>query len=431
MIDQHRKAMIFAPFWGQPGHVGNHRVDRFVRWLAEDGYAVVIVRAGDADGEHVQPWGQEITIRDSLGLYRNNSSGAGHASPRKPNKLRRWLAYWLFNPDPTIIWAKTAAKHPKVLSAMQGAQFILSSSPPESVHVGAWLLSRRSSVPQIVDMRDGWLDEPLKQLLRYSHFRRWREGRLEACILKHAKVIQVTSKVWKDLLCARYPALADRVHVLTNGYPQQIIAPQSDSTKSGNEERLLVHAGRFLGSRMTQLPNLLLAPLLENLRSQPSTGLIELLGPLSNEEIKIIERFKPGFREIGWRIECPGSLPRDKLLKRLQEADGLLLLSASFAALPSKLFEYISTHKPIFAVTKKNSAVWDLCSFLPQAKIIEAGYERTAGNGLHEKPFYQNRQYDVPVQYSESALKASFIDNVRKLEPFSRKFNGLTECRHT
>jgi hypothetical protein len=54
MIDQHRKAMIFAPFWGQPGHVGNHRVDRFVRWLAEDGYAVVIVRAGDADGEHVQ-----------------------------------------------------------------------------------------------------------------------------------------------------------------------------------------------------------------------------------------------------------------------------------------------------------------------------------------------------------------------------------------
>jgi hypothetical protein len=410
--------MIFAPFWGQPGHVGNHRVDRFVRWLAEDGYAVVIVRAGDADGEHVQPWGQEITIRDSLGLYRNNSSGAGHASPRKPNKLRRWLAYWLFNPDPTIIWAKTAAKHPKVLSAMQGAQFILSSSPPESVHVGAWLLSRRSSVPQIVDMRDGWLDEPLKQLLRYSHFRRWREGRLEACILKHAKVIQVTSKVWKDLLCARYPALADRVHVLTNGYPQQIIAPQSDSTKSGNEERLLVHAGRFLGSRMTQLPNLLLAPLLENLRSQPSTGLIELLGPLSNEEIKIIERFKPGFREIGWRIECPGSLPRDKLLKRLQEADGLLLLSASFAALPSKLFEYIPTQKPIFAVTEKNSAVWDLCSSLPQAKIIEAGCERTADNGLHKKPFYQNRQYEVPLQYSESSLKVRFIDNVRKSEFF-------------
>jgi len=38
-----KKAVIFAPFWRQTDHVGNHRVDRFVRWLAADGFYVVLV----------------------------------------------------------------------------------------------------------------------------------------------------------------------------------------------------------------------------------------------------------------------------------------------------------------------------------------------------------------------------------------------------
>lgn len=414
MTSTQKKAVIFAPFWRQKDHVGNNRVDRFVRWLAETGYKVVMIRAGSADGERQEFWGREITVRDPMGLYRDTIPGpATHVSPRKPNKLRRALAYWLFNPDPTIIWARAAARHTLALQAMQGATFILSSSPPESAHVGAWLLSRRIGVPHIVDMRDGWLDEPLKPLLLTSTFRRWKERRLERRILHDSTAILVSSDTWQMLLSGRYPSLTSKIHVLTNGYPQHTMASQPFPPKKPDDELVLIHAGRFLGSRLTQSPDLLLTPLLRNLSNHPATGVVQLIGPLSNNELKIIEPFKTLFRAIGWRIECPGTIPRSELLDLLPKAEGLLLLSASHAALPSKIFEYIPTGRPLFVVTEKGSATWNLCESLPQATMIDIATNIAGSAGNEKNCFYEKTSFSVPDDYSEHELSLQFTRFVK------------------
>lgn len=405
-----KKAIIFAPFWRQEGHVGNNRVDRFVRWLSEDGYTVVIVRAGSTDGKRQESWGQEITVRDRMGLYRDVMSGAATIGPpRKPNKVRRALAYWLFNPDPTVFWARAAAKDPAVLRAMKGASFILSSSPPESAHVGAWMLSRRMGVPHIVDMRDGWLDEPLKPILYSSALRRWLEGRMEARILRDAKAIQVTSDVWQELLCKRMPDLRAKVQVLTNGYPQHMSEPQPRLPKGPDQELVLIHAGRFLGSSLSRSPALLLGPLLQNLSRLPTKGVIRLIGLLSDDELKLIAPFKPQFQKIGWHIECPGSMPRDELLKLLPQADGLLLLSASYAAIPSKLFEYIPAGRPIFVVTEMESAVWKICERLPQVHLKKVDMDNQDFNVNFENSFYLTEQYIAPPEFSEKLLSQKFL----------------------
>lgn len=410
-MNTQKKAIIFAPFWRQAGHVGNNRVDRFVRWLAEDGYHVIMIRAGSADAVRDQAWGQEITVYDRLGLYRDAEPGEPAAiNPRKPNKWRRALAYWLFNPDPTVIWARSAARHSTVMAAVEGAQFILSSGPPESAHVGAWILSRKSSVPHIVDMRDGWLDEPLKPLLRASALRRWQEGRLERRILHDAKGIQVTSTIWKDLLCGRYLQLTSKVQVLTNGYPENVKALRAtDAARADNTAVVLIHAGRFTGSSLTRNPALLLEPLLRNIANSSKTGIVRLIGALTKEELAQIALFEHRFRAFGWKIEIPGVIPRTELLKELPKADGLLLLSASYAALPSKVFEYIPTGSPIFVVTEKGSATWDICASLPQATMIDIAI---GTNGIAENQnggFYEKVGFSVPEDYSESKLALQFM----------------------
>jgi hypothetical protein len=407
-----KKAIIFAPFWRQTGHVGNNRVDRFVRWLVDEGYHIVMIRAGSADAIHDESWGQEITVSDRLGLYRDAELGEpAAANPRKPNKWRRALAYWLFNPDPTIVWARSAARHPVVVSAMAGAQFILSSSPPESAHVGAWILSRKTSVPHVVDMRDGWLDEPLKQLLRSSALRRWQEGRLERRILQDAKGIQVTSAIWKDLLCHRFPNVTSKVKVLTNGYPENVQAlgvkngPRDDTGKT-----VLIHAGRFTGSRLTQYPALLLDPLLNDLANSSKTGVIRLIGALTNDELEQIAPFEHRFKAIGWQIETPGVIPRAELLELLPKTDGLLLLSASYAALPSKLFEYIPTGLPIFVVTEKGSATWKICESLPQAMLVDVATNTASSMVNENSSFYEKVGFLVPDDYSEQKLSEKFME---------------------
>ncbi|MFT6349722.1 MAG: hypothetical protein ACJAYB_002757 [Psychromonas sp.] len=374
-----------------------------------------MIRAGSADAIRDESWGQEITVHDRLGLYRDaDSDSAVVANPRKPNKWRRALAYWLFNPDPTVVWSRSAARHPKVVAAMEGAQFILSSSPPESAHVGAWILASKTSVPHIVDMRDGWLDEPLKPILRSSALRRWQEGRLERRILQNAKGIQVTSTVWKNLLCGRYARLATKVQVLTNGYPENSQALRAtDGVRVESAETVLIHAGRFTGSRLTQYPALLLEPLLKNIANSSNTGIIRLIGALTKEELAQIALYEPRFKAIGWQIETNGAIPRAELLEQLPKADGLLLLSASYAALPSKVFEYIPTGLPIFVVTEKGSATWDICESLPQATMIDIATNTAVSVENENNSFYEKTGFSVPDNYSEPELSLQFMAFVK------------------
>jgi hypothetical protein len=76
---------------------------------------------------------REITVLDRLGLHSEPvPERVGNAQSRSPNKFRPQLAYWLFIPDPTIVGARAVARHEKVIAAVRGASFILSSSPPPS-----------------------------------------------------------------------------------------------------------------------------------------------------------------------------------------------------------------------------------------------------------------------------------------------------------
>lgn len=409
MKNHPKKAILFVPFWRMAGHVGNNRVDRFKRWLSEDGFDLVIVCAGSQESDSTEPWGgRVITVVDRLGLHPEATPDqARSASPRKPNKLRRALAYWLFNPDPAVVWAKDAARHPRVIAAMEGAQFILSSSPPDSAHVGAWMLSQRTGVPHIMDMRDGWLDEPLKPLLHTSALRRWLESRLESRIAHQAKLIQVTSDVWKELFDARYPHLAKKVHVLTNGYPAQLPSVTLNSIKRIDEEYVLIHAGRFMGSRMSQEPELLIEPLIDNIRLTPSKGVIRFYGDLSVDELCRINSYCGEFSAMNWRFDFPGPVSRAEMLEIMHSADGFLLLSAAHAALPSKMFEYIAFCKPIFVVTYKNSAVDRLCRNISNCTVFST--EKIEGVSFFKKL----RDEKKPPELEDRYLGGKFLSGIK------------------
>lgn len=394
--------------------MGNYRVDRFVRWLSGEGFYIVMVRAGFATGQHTTPWGIELTIRDSLRLYRDITLEGTLGKIRKPNRLRRWLAYFIFNPDPGILWAKTAASSSIVSELAVGATFILSSSPPESAHIGAAALAKKVKAKLIIDMRDGWLDEPLKQLLHDSRFRRWSESKREKTILQQADQIFVTSPVWRSLLGKRLSFTQDKTVVLTNGYPPEgLFNSEQTRKRTANEPLRLVHAGRFTGSSLSRKVNYLLEPLLLDLGDTGTHGVVTLIGRLKAADLKEIRRWQPQFKSKGWTIEVKDAVPRDEMMDLLQQADGLLLLSASQAAIPSKLFEYLSLGKPILTVTPQSSAVWKIGESLEQLFLMDykKADELVARAFISASAMSEN-SYDIPSQFAEEVLLKIFIENV-------------------
>ncbi|MEQ1528081.1 MAG: glycosyltransferase [Methylococcales bacterium] len=368
-----KTVIIIAPFWHESGHVGNYRIERFIRWFTGSGIHVVLVSAGSADREAQQPWGLELTIRDPVGLYRDTEPSGESPKPRKPNKLRRALALWLFNPDIGVVWANRVAKHAKVLQHAAGAEFVLSSSRPESAHVASWRLAKQLNCKLVIDMRDGWLDEPLEPLLMTSSIRRFVEGRLEKKILAAAEQIFVTSEVWRELLVARGVAKAERVAVITNAYPDfdfSTVAAESSKHKNRHPIELL-HTGRFRASRSSQDPALLLEPLRIGLAGRDLKGSINLLGQLDAEEQVEIENYGPKMAAVGWGLVCHTPVSRSEAMTRVGQADGLLLLCAAYAAIPSKVFEYIPAKRPLLIVAKPGSAIWRVGMNIKQATLLD------------------------------------------------------------
>jgi len=410
------KIMIIAPFWGNPSHVGAYRVDRFIRWLSSIGIEIILVRAGAKNGIIKTEWGTEIMVRDPLKLYQG-VSGNNPVPSRKPNKLRRKVSYILFNPDPTVVWAKRAARNADVIKHARDVKWILSSSPPESTHIASYLLARRLNAELIIDLRDGWLDEPLKPLLRDSRIRQWLEGRIEKRIAKHASRIFVTSEVWKELLQKRMTAVAEKITVLTNAYPNAAPLSAKLHSKSNSDRLTLLHTGRFTGSRLSQRISHLLNPLFLGIENSSITGKIVLLGQLTGEDLNEVDAWKKRFEFLNWYIEVKNAVSREEMFRTIEKADGLLMLSASNAAVPSKFFEYIPTGKPILAATLRESAIWKMSKNIPQ--IVAVDYNDSDKNNMIEqiKAFLTLcRQKDIkvkiPEEYSENYLRNIFLTNI-------------------
>jgi len=193
-------------------------------------------------------------------------------------------------------------------------------------------------------------------------FRRWQEGRLEASIYRGAARILVTSEVWAERLARRRPEVADRITTLHSA------APPPELRGSGTPEDparglFLLHAGTFTLSHNARRVELLLEPLRRGL--PPGTGRILFLGRLQPFEAEACRVAAAGFASRGWSLEVEDAVPREEFLALLPRAHGLLLLSASGGALPSKLFEYLTTGRPILAVTAEGSAVWRWGERLP------------------------------------------------------------------
>jgi glycosyltransferase involved in cell wall biosynthesis len=402
-----RRVVLVAPFWNRPGHVGVYRVDRFLRWLGAEGASVVLVRAASQEWVTPRPWGIEIAVRDPFGFYPDRAPDHTAPHTRKASRIRRAVALALFNPDPTVVWARRMARHPAVLAHASGADLVLASSPPESVHVGAARLAYHLGAGFVADLRDGWLDEPDRAVMAWT-WRRRLEARLEAGILHRAGAILVTSNRWKELLVERLPEVGGKTVVLTNGYPLNDIPEPASSSTPGT--LTLLHAGRFSGSRSTQNVGAMLEPLC-HVSPGRTGGQIRLLGALEREDHSELASWLPRLAATGWTVQAEPAVPRVEMLRELAAADGLLLLAKPEAVIPSKLFEYLKAKRPVLAVTPRTGAVWALGSDLPQIFLLEP--EAAAGGVPTVSAFLdacrsRDREYVLPEDYGEPALAARF-----------------------
>jgi glycosyltransferase involved in cell wall biosynthesis len=165
-----------------------------------------------------------------------------------------------------------------------------------------------------------------------------------------------TDAAW-EMLAARYPRHAGKIHLIWNGYdPENTLRALPIPVRSA---RVLLHAGSIYGRRQPSAMISSLERLIAAGRLDPVTIRLKLVGYLVTEDAWV--RACPFHRlvERGCLEFTEKPVPRAEAAREMAQADYLVLLdlngSVPAMQVPAKLFEYIQIGRPILAFTARNS----------------------------------------------------------------------------
>lgn len=288
--------------------------------LRELGYEVRVVAPVLPEGEpglavpHVAA-GQDAT-----------EPGEPRGAERRSSSARDVLRTQVMVPDPDIRWALAACRAVR-RAGWEPPDWIVTTSPPESVHVAGLLLARRTGARWVADLRDGWLHEPL-MAVRQRALRRSLERPLARALLARADVVTTATAAIREE-ASRLGAQAPLI--LAQPSPPPASPPPSE-----HEGPLtILHTGSFSLSD----GNRRIGPLLDLFRTAGPDARLRLVGRLTEEE-------RAAARAVGAEVTPP--VPMEAAWALQRDADVLVLVASEGTdAVPGKLAEYAASGRPV------------------------------------------------------------------------------------
>jgi glycosyltransferase involved in cell wall biosynthesis len=351
------RLLILTYHWPPATGAGAARWSALVRHLRELGHELTVVTTslwgppGTGDDERVIRTRDFADVGALRRLLRRPATAAGGgegAGGGSAGGLRSRILV----PDPFVVsWAPFAAAAARRVIRREPIDCVITSSPPDSVHLAGLALGRRRP-PWIAELRDGWSFEPLRPAFATGVQRRL-DLRLERAVARRADALVGATGPITDDLERRLGADATTIR---NGWD-----PWLDSeVKAARPPELepdrvnLVYTGSLGGIRGHDDRGLLAA--LREIVSE-DRGLAERLRLVIAGPLTASERTELGAPDLAPLVRMVGSLPRPEALALQRRADALLLITSHDRSIATgKLYEYLAAGRPILALAGNNEA---------------------------------------------------------------------------
>jgi len=355
-----RRALVIAYFYPPLAGGGVHRVLSFTRHLPPLGWACTVVCAGERDYwvsdpslvHAVPPETEVIRVGGGSALsawLRFRGAGpAGRRSGRVFAPLRALADWWLL-PDSYAGWARRAAAAALARVARGGIDLVLSTSPPDSVHLAAREVAKGSRLPWVADFRDPWVT---------LHWRRpptpWhaaRQAAMETRVLTEASLVLTASRTHAESITARPGGRPRKLLHLPNGFePAPAFTPSGGTPPAADREHYhVVYTGTL--SLADEVGTLLdaVSRLLERDDGARDVLRVDLVGPYDEDWLA-----RSLARGLDGVVTFHGARPHAETRAGQRAADLLLLWrppGERFRTMvPGKLYEYLASGRPILAM---------------------------------------------------------------------------------
>jgi glycosyltransferase involved in cell wall biosynthesis len=253
--------------------------------------------------------------------------------------------------DSTWSWFITASVFAVFYAVRDKPDVIYSTGGPVSAHITALIASRISRIPFIAETQDPLVHD-------YSapnKCERMFLKRVEQWLFCKASAIVFLTKQAATNAWQRHQQTSAKTFAI---YPGALPLKQIANHQKGRFFTL-THVGSLGGSR--NLHYLLSA--VEGI-FQDSPGLlehvrIELYGNISKAVTRQIEQFR--YAAI---VQARGKMRRYEAIEAMSRADVLLLIQntddVSFESIPSKVYEYLHTGRPVLALVYRNAELQEI-----------------------------------------------------------------------
>lgn len=238
------------------------------------------------------------------------------------------------------------------MSAAKEGRFdaVYSTSPPESSHLAALSIHRRTGLPWVADFRDPWMNLYLFKPPTPIHELVHRRQERRVCQKAH---VVVTTEWHEDHMKLACPN-AVRVTRLSNGYDAAELAAIPDGRPPRDRLRI-VHAG-MLTQKRTAIPFLhgLHDLLLERPELRPRLEVL-FVGAREDRNERAV-----GTLGLHGVVRFLDTLPHDETLRLEKHSHILLLIKHANpdydGMVPGKLYEYIGLRRPVLAIAPDGEA---------------------------------------------------------------------------
>jgi len=278
-------------------------------------------------------------------------------SPAWVQQLRVEGGMLLALPDEGRGWVSVAARAARGLIGSTRPVAVVSSGPPHSAHLAAWIATRFTGVPWFVDMRDPWAGPFTHAWREMPVFRsaiaRWVTRRLERLVFTAATGAVCNTREFAEALSAEYPSL--EVEWIPNGVDREVL-PAVDAAQR-YPGLGLAHVGTIYGGRSLSPVLRALRAFLDRHREAETDGTrLRIAGHVDDPYQVAILREIEELRLGSW-VELLGVRPRAEAMEIVGRSRlAIVLAQDQEYQVPAKLYELAAMRIPTVVIATAESA---------------------------------------------------------------------------